>query len=590
MDASSVDWMIPIFSTIVRGAQKIPDSTTVNLTNSFSNMSETNITIPITPIYPHPQRLTNPLERPNIAKTLPSELHPSIFSFLTLKDALRTIFADHRLRFHLLHNETLAQSLVNTFGNIDKALVTAAFDGLDGVVSKLIRAKANVKDGRALQAAARNGQIKVMRLLLDAGAPVDAEACMDIWDGCYRSLNIATNPMFMAVRSNKVETVKLLGDARACLNPSSEVTPVDAAIGMGSRKMFRYLVSLGAKPISSKMRQKAEIRHYLSGGPPPPMRNTDIDALFMADLRPEDEGGEAHLSPTGQAAADGELSALRYLLPLRFTVTMDALQEASREGHIGTVNELFIHLYRSFTSRRQRQEFMPKLSHAIGYAVQGGHDDTALLLLKLERRYDNPFRSWTLEEAYKSAISANRIELVQRLVSIGLPPPRVIDDLKNLRPRPSKAMMNTLSSIGTAPPDPLSHAFECENLEALGSLIEIGVPESELLRATLHYLNKLLAENQTELRDRATFDKLYIAFERISRRTWSETSMSWILEEILGYLLPLDDLPAYDGTTIRDFGRFMIALKSREPRKTNVGGNRRGRPRFVFASFMLLGM
>lgn len=88
-------------------------------------------------------------------------------------------------------------------GRYGTALQAAAFGGRDGIVTFLVRHKANVNqvsgyNGTALQAAVVGGNEDIIRLLLDNGADAKAES------GQYGT------PLQAAVRSGNADIVRLL--------------------------------------------------------------------------------------------------------------------------------------------------------------------------------------------------------------------------------------------------------------------------------------------------------------------------------------------------------------------------------------------
>ncbi len=123
-------------------------------------------------------------------------------------------------------------------------LMYAAQWGFEDIVTLLLNQKAKVdlstKDGRtALHMAAFNGYDKICSKLLEAGAHINVY-----------TLHSSESPLMCAVKANQLDTVRLLLKAGADVNAPQifDWTPLLYSLKDGNKKMVQTLLQYGADP------------------------------------------------------------------------------------------------------------------------------------------------------------------------------------------------------------------------------------------------------------------------------------------------------------------------------------------------------
>lgn len=147
---------------------------------------------------------------------------------------------NHLEGVRLLHERGAALDVVNEFG--ESPLFQALGLGNREVAEYLLDHGADVsltKDDRTtLHAAARGGDVQLIRRVLAQGLPVDVRD--DLHD----------TPLFDAVSSEQLEAIRLLADSGADVNARAafEMTALHEAAMSGRTETVRLLLELGADP------------------------------------------------------------------------------------------------------------------------------------------------------------------------------------------------------------------------------------------------------------------------------------------------------------------------------------------------------
>jgi ankyrin repeat protein len=141
--------------------------------------------------------------------------------------------------------------------NTERALARAALYGHAEAVRVLLDAGANVNartiisSWTPLMAAASEGKIEIMRILFDRGADINAEN-----PG-------GTTALTIAARNGHTDTVQVLLDRGADVNQRSPdgVSALSAAAAFGQTHIVRLLLSKGARDDGNALRAATQIGH-----------------------------------------------------------------------------------------------------------------------------------------------------------------------------------------------------------------------------------------------------------------------------------------------------------------------------------------
>ena len=275
------------------------------------------------------------------------------------------------------------------YGN---ALTAAAFDGTMEIVSMLLDAKAdlNSPNGYALQTAAAEGHVEIVRLLLEKEADVNASTT-------HRRMPQGT-ALQAAVEAGNLEIVEILLDHHADPDLGSGLftCPIIAAARKGEGLILERLVQsktavdvFGGPDRSTPLINaaaclpKSYLRLLLEAGADINLPNSDGDtALMVAALAGDaesvqfllDQGGSAILrNKSNKNALDNALqsesSECVDILAKHISLILEALRVAIEAGDAGVLA-----VVRSIESRKQGLEY-DEPTEKDTQIVEKGHED-----------------------------------------------------------------------------------------------------------------------------------------------------------------------------------------------------------------------
>lgn len=275
------------------------------------------------------------------------------------------------------------------YGN---ALTAAAFDGTMEIVSMLLDAKAdlNSPNGYALQTAAAEGHVEIVRLLLEKEADVNASTT-------HRRMPQGT-ALQAAVEAGNLEIVEILLDHHADPDLGSGLftCPIIAAARKGEGLILERLVQSKAAvdvfggpdrstPLinAAACLPKSYLRLLIDAGADINLPNSDGDtALMVAALAGDaesvqfllDQGGSAILrNKSNKNALDNALqsesSECVDILAKHISLILEALRVAIEAGDAGVLA-----VVRSIESRKQGLEY-DEPTEKDAQIVEKGHED-----------------------------------------------------------------------------------------------------------------------------------------------------------------------------------------------------------------------
>ena len=219
----------------------------------------------------------------------------------------------------------------------DQKMISAASEGDSVGLEKLLECPRdpNVVDQHGLTPlhhAASSGQMESIRLLLEAGAKLEA-----------RSTATTTKwmaPLHLAARDGHFDVVRVLVEAGAVKDQLATrfgVTPTYFAAGLGHLDIVRWLVEAGARIEPAAVVGFAPLHGAAQGG--------HLDVMhFLLESRATVDPKDSPFSPLHMAALNGHLHIVRLLVESRANIYptrgVTALDVASQYGHVEIVRFL----------------------------------------------------------------------------------------------------------------------------------------------------------------------------------------------------------------------------------------------------------
>eukprot|EP00435_Cladocopium_sp_Y103_P066594 s32_g28.t2 len=219
----------------------------------------------------------------------------------------------------------------------DQEMISAAWTGDSVGLEKLLKCPrdpnvVNIRGLTPLHYAASSGQLEPIRLLLEAGAKLEARTTAASWMA----------PLHLAARNGRLDVVRVLVEAGAekdQLATSLGVTPMYFAARQGHLDIVRWLVEAGARIEAAAVVGFAPLHGAAEGGRLDIMR-------FLLDCGATVDPKESPLSPLYLAALSGHLHIVRLLVESganyfrTSTNGTSALDVASQQGHVEIVRFL----------------------------------------------------------------------------------------------------------------------------------------------------------------------------------------------------------------------------------------------------------
>gem|GEM_PF-854388 len=297
---------------------------------------------------------------------------------------------------------------------INTPLISASEKGHTEIVKMLLDAgaKVNIKkfDGTsALIVASQNGHTDIVKMLLDAGAKVNNSLEPNSWDmlavSPYTSFNLTIagegTPLILASQSGHADIVKILLDAGAKVNAKTvnDWTPLMLAAEYGHTEVVRMLLDAGAK-VNAQAKNKWI---YLSKNP------EIIRYVGMAELSVLNKG-----TPLMLASREGHAKIVKMLLGAGAKVNAmtssgrTSLMLAAENGHVELVKLLLDSGAKVDSSSD---------TASLNLAARGGHSDIVKLLLDAKAKVNS--KSKDINTAIYAAAIGGHTETVKLLRDAG---------------------------------------------------------------------------------------------------------------------------------------------------------------------------
>lgn len=219
----------------------------------------------------------------------------------------------------------------------DQKMISAAWQGDSVELEKLLKSPrdpnvVNKQGLTPLHHAASSGQLESIRLLLEAGAKLEARSTAIQWMA----------PLHLAARNGHFDVVRVLVEAGAVkdqLATGFGLTPMYFAAQQGHLDIVRWLVEVGARIEPAAVAGFAPLHGAADGG--------RLDVMhFLLECRAKVDPKDAPFSPLYTAAHSGHLHIVRLLVEsgANYFQTSEsgvsALDVASRQGHVEIVHFL----------------------------------------------------------------------------------------------------------------------------------------------------------------------------------------------------------------------------------------------------------
>lgn len=236
----------------------------------------------------------------------------------------------------------------------------------------------------AIHAAAENGHLGVIKILLQYGADIN-------------SVTIGISPIYMAVQYNKMNVVKYLLKKGADVEYPSRLdgsTPLYFAVGAGNEEMVSVLMAAGASPMKANDFDSFPLLYAVSSGMGKTVRKMlnqpGVDINFCT---------KNGITALHVAAGSGHFAILDYLLKKGSNVHLTSkpngdtpLHLAVRSGDLDVVRKLVEHVLK-IEPYNVLKEFLDKINvvegcSALHYAVQKDISNTQLVKFLLANGAD----------------------------------------------------------------------------------------------------------------------------------------------------------------------------------------------------------
>ena len=219
----------------------------------------------------------------------------------------------------------------------DQKMISAVWEGDSVELEKLLKSPrdpnvVNKNGFTPLHDAASSGQLESIRLLLEAGAKLEARSTAIQWMA----------PLHLAARYGHFDVVRVLVEAGAVkdqLATGFGLTPMYFAAQQGHLDIVRWLVEVGARIEPAAVAGFAPLHGAADGG--------RLDVMhFLLECGAKVDPKDAPFSPLYTAAHSGHLHIVRLLVEsgANYFQTsasgVSALDVASRQGHVEIVHFL----------------------------------------------------------------------------------------------------------------------------------------------------------------------------------------------------------------------------------------------------------